>query len=232
MNRKFTNIIRYFMDEWIPPAIRDSRWFMYPFFWYAYRGKNIEAAMDFKSRVYTMSPEEYSHFYNNLDTISRNRETDLSPGCIDEILRLTSSNTPSAADIGCGHGYLLRRMHQANPEMKLTGVDILEKIPAEGFDYVSAPIETLPFPDNHFHTLSCCHVIEHILHPEAAIRELERVTAERLIVVVPCQRYYYYTLDEHVNFFLYAAKLKSLFHFKKVECRKIDGDWFVTAYKN
>ena len=39
------------MDELIPPIIRDSRWFMFPIYWFAYRGKLVKEAMEFKSRI-------------------------------------------------------------------------------------------------------------------------------------------------------------------------------------
>jgi hypothetical protein len=38
MNRSFTNFIRFLMDELVPPIVRDSKWFMFPFFWFGYRG--------------------------------------------------------------------------------------------------------------------------------------------------------------------------------------------------
>ena len=55
MNRKLTNSIRFVMDELIPPFIRDSKIFMYPFFYLAYRGRNIREMMDFKSK-YIITP--------------------------------------------------------------------------------------------------------------------------------------------------------------------------------
>ena len=70
MNRRLTNAIRFVMDEFFPPVIRDSRWFMYPFYYFAYRGKNIREVMDFKSKVYQFTPEEYASFYQGLNTIS------------------------------------------------------------------------------------------------------------------------------------------------------------------
>jgi hypothetical protein len=79
MNRSSTNAIRFCIDQLIPPIIRDARWFMFPFYWFAYRGKLVKEAMEFKFRIATMTPEEYVHFYESIDTISRNRESDLNP---------------------------------------------------------------------------------------------------------------------------------------------------------
>ncbi len=91
MNRRVTNVIRFVMDELVPPFVRDSKVFMYPFYMFAYRGRNIKEVMQFKSKVYTYSEEEYSAFYNNLNTISRNRATDMNQACIDFILEKVDS---------------------------------------------------------------------------------------------------------------------------------------------
>ena len=82
MNRNITNIIRFIMDECLPPIVRDNKIFMYPFYLFAYRGKNIKQVMNFKSNVYNFTEKEYDIFYNNLDTISRNRLTDLNNPCL------------------------------------------------------------------------------------------------------------------------------------------------------
>lgn len=75
------------MDEMIPPFIRDSKVFMYPFYLFAYRGRNIQEVMQFKSKVYSYTAEDYEKFYNNLNTISRNRATDMNQSCMDYIFR-------------------------------------------------------------------------------------------------------------------------------------------------
>jgi len=104
MNRSSTNAIRFFIDELIPPIIRDSRWFMFPFYWFAYRGKLVKEAMEFKSRIAAMTPEEYVHFYESIDTISRNRESDLNARCLEAILGALPGGQVSILDAGCGNG--------------------------------------------------------------------------------------------------------------------------------
>jgi hypothetical protein len=66
LNRSITNAIRYVMDECIPPLIRDSAWFMAPFYFLAYRGRNVRQAMDFKRLVYEFTEDEYRSFYEGL----------------------------------------------------------------------------------------------------------------------------------------------------------------------
>lgn len=65
------------MDECLPPIIRDSRWFMYVFYFLAYRGRNISQVMQFKRRVKSMSDKEYTEFYASLSSISVNRAADI-----------------------------------------------------------------------------------------------------------------------------------------------------------
>jgi len=231
MNRGFTNAIRFIMDEFVPPLIRDSRWFMYPFYYFAYRGKSIREVMQFKSKVYKYSQEEYATFYQSLNTISRNRKTDLNKACIDYILEHIDSNSKTIIDVGCGGGYMLKTIAKKFPNMNLTGFDIKEPNESVPFNFVPGNVESLPFKDGEFDTVICSHTIEHLIQLENCISELIRITGKQLFVVTPCQRFYYYTLDEHVNFFPYSEKLTTLFPFQKYVCEKLQGDWMYHAQK-
>jgi ubiquinone/menaquinone biosynthesis C-methylase UbiE len=226
LNRNVANIIRHMMDEWIPPAIRDSRWFMWPFFWVAYRGKNIAEVMDFKKLVYGFSPEKYADFYRNLDTISRNRKTDLNAQSLRYILDNVDASARSLIDVGSGNGFLLRKIHERHPGLDLTGFDIAEEDDPRGvYEYVQGDIENMPFPDKSFDVVVSSHTLEHLLKPERCIAELIRIAKRQLFIVTPCQRYYYYTLDEHVNFFPFKEKLTSLIPLQDYWCEKLGGDW-------
>jgi ubiquinone/menaquinone biosynthesis C-methylase UbiE len=226
MNRDLTNAIRYFMDEWIPPVIRDSRWFMYPFFWIAYRGRNVREVMEFKSRVYSFTPEDYDRFYNNLNTISRNRMTDLNKPSLEIILKKIDPSAQTLIDVGSGNGFLLKQVHERHPKLQLTGFDI-KNSDENGtiYSYVKGNIEKMPFPDKSFDVVTCTHTVEHLLRLEQCMSELVRIARKQLFIVTPCQRYYYYTLDEHVNVFPFKEKLTSAIPLKKYSCEKLNGDW-------
>ncbi|HEU4719563.1 MAG TPA: class I SAM-dependent methyltransferase, partial [Bacteroidia bacterium] len=221
-----TNVIRYFMDEWIPPVIRDSRWFMYPFYMFAYRGKNIREVMDFKSRVHSFTPEDYDHFYNNLDTISRNRVTDLNKPSLRFILDGIDPSAQTLIDVGSGNGFLLKEIHRRHPQLKLTGFDIKDSDDnADVYSYVKGNIERMPFPDKSFDVVTCSHTVEHLLKLDQCMEELVRIARKQVFIVTPCQRYYYYTLDEHVNFFQHERELTSHIPLKDYTCTKLKGDW-------
>lgn len=225
MNRKTTNIIRFFMDECLPPIVRDNKLFMFPFYWLAYKGKNVNAIMGFKRNVYRFTPDEYAAFYDNLSSISRERETDLNSRCIKEIQQLVPENTSSAIDVGCGNGFALQRLRSWFPHIELCACDVSEAAAGCGFNFVNANVTDLPFADNSYDVTICSHTLEHILDLPKAIAELKRITRRRLIVVVPCQRYYYYTLDEHVNFFPLREQFAFALGVPTSQCTKIQGDW-------
>jgi ubiquinone/menaquinone biosynthesis C-methylase UbiE len=225
MNRRLTNAIRFVMDELIPPFIRDSKVFMYPFYLFAYRGKNIKEVMHFKTKVYDYTPEEYSDFYNGLNTISRNRATDLNQECIDFILDKIDPTANTLVDIGCGGGYLLNKIHERHPSIALTGFDIKAPEKNEVFDFVHGNVELLPFEDHAIDVVVCCHTVEHLIKLDLCISELIRITGKQLFIVTPCQRYFYYTLDEHVNFFPQKESLTSKIPLTEFTCEKLQGDW-------
>ena len=223
MNRSLTNAIRFVMDECLPPIIRDSRLFMYPFFLFAYRGRNVPTAMNFKRLVRNWGPGDYADYYRDLNTISRNRETDLNGACIRAMAEALDPAAKNVLDVGCGNGYFLNQLQSRG--LSLHGTDIVDKAKSKSFTYTQAGVEQLPFPDQSFDVVTCSHVLEHIIDLPRAVAELRRVARRQLMVVVPCQRWYFYTLDEHVNFFPYAEQLTSAIGMKDYSCRKLSGDW-------
>jgi ubiquinone/menaquinone biosynthesis C-methylase UbiE len=203
MRRETVNAIRHVLEEWLPPSLRDSsfmRW-LFRLHW----GSFIDDLERFRERVTTLSTEEYRNIYERMPRVQE--ETDNSAACLAQIVaRITSGRV---CDVGCGTGYLLDylQQHLAPTGHELTGVDFIiepatrQRHPAIRF--VAAPIEQLPFPDRHFDTVICTHVLEHILDIRAAIHELRRICARRLIVVVPLEREYRFTFNPHLHFFPY-----------------------------
>lgn len=217
------------MDEWIPPRIRDSKWFMYPFFWYWYNGdkETIRAYMDFKTKVWTMTKEEYVHLYSVLRKNSRaaSRPTDLNDACINFMLKNIDPSAKTVIDIGCGNGYFLRRVAELG-KYELHACDVMQHVDlGAGITYHQGLIEALPFPDKSFDVVTCHHTIEHITNLQPAIAELKRIARKQIMIVTPRQRYYYYTLDEHVNFFQMQGELENLIGVKHHQCLNLDGDW-------
>ena len=225
MNRSITNSIRFLMDECLPPFIRDSKFFMYPFYFLAYRGRNIRQIMNFKKEVLNFTAEQYTYFYNNLNSISRNRVTDINEPSLKFILENISKNTLNLLDVGCGNGFFLRQVKKKFPKIELFGSDIMDKGESKEYNFMLSQIENLPLENKSIDVVTCSHTLEHIINPEKAIAELKRIARKQIIIVVPCQRYYYYTLDEHLNFFPFKEALTSIINIQEHTCKKIHGDW-------
>jgi ubiquinone/menaquinone biosynthesis C-methylase UbiE len=204
---------------------------MQPFFVAAYRKFSVNEFMTFKSRAYSMTEEEYAQFYGALgNSISRRRVTDLNAASLNYLINVMP-NEPglSVLDVGSGNGYLLEQLSTLNTWARIAGVDVApsEKV-AVNFESYAGALPKLPFKDNEFDIVTCTHVIEHVLNAPASAKELIRVAREMVLVVVPRQRYYYYTLDEHLNFYPRVEPLMSLFAPFHVTASLQDGDWVLT----
>lgn len=209
MKRELTNRIRFVLEELVPPILRDSAVFkgLASLFW----GKHISDLADFRRRAAFLTDEEYKDLYRAHPRVHEG--TDNSEACIQKIL--SDIVGKSVIDIGCGTGVLLKRIQQTHPELeRRVGVDIViedaDQLP--GIEFVSAQIESLPFQDNEFDTVVCTHVLEHVLDYKLAIRELRRIAARRLIIVVPREREYTYTFNPHFNFFPYTHAFLRAMH--------------------
>ena len=167
-------------------------------------GNHIEALKEFRCNAASLSAEDYEKLYREHPRVHEG--TDNSADCVTRIVQDVIGE--SVCDVGCGTGYLLRQIAQRHsaPPAARTGVDFVppEGLQSEGFTFVQSPIENLPFPDASFDTVICTHVIEHILDYRRAIAELRRITARRLIIVVPREREALYTFNPHFNFFPYT----------------------------
>ena len=212
-------------------GIRDSYWFMFPIFFILYRGKDIKRKMQFKTLAYSLPEHEMNALYKEVDVISRNRKTDLSESNIKYVLNRIEDGQ-NILDAGCGKGFLLNRIRQVRPDSKLNGLDLENQLEYSDIHFTSGSLTSLPYPDQSFDIVICTHTIEHIIPLSKAIDELIRVCRKRLIIVTPCQRYFYYTLDGHVNFFHEREELIRHFPFKKFECKKLDGDWIYVGEKS
>jgi ubiquinone/menaquinone biosynthesis C-methylase UbiE len=203
MRRETVNKIRYVLEEWLPPWLRDSALMRFAF--RRYWGTFVDDLESFRAQITSLSAEQYKSVYERMPRIQD--ETDNSVACLEEIAaRVTAGRV---CDVGCGTGYLVGYLkNQAGlADREFTGVDFIIEAETARRDpsirFVAAPVEKLPFPDRHFDTVICTHVLEHILDIRAAMLELRRVCARRLIVVVPLEREYRFTFNPHIHFFPY-----------------------------
>ncbi len=141
---------------------------------------------------------------------------------------LTESIDKSAEtllEVGCGRGFLLNYLTD-HTNLKTTGCDLYDSVPSlKKSEYVRASIYQLPFADKQFDVVACVHTIEHLRDVPGAIAELKRVAKKQVIIVTPCQRYYFFTLDLHLNFYPIASYLQKEIDIKSNVCTNIQGDW-------
>lgn len=204
MKRETTNRIRYILEEWLPPVLRDSR--LLKWVCRRYWGKLIDDLQDFRSRAHYVGDKEYYDVYAALPRIQDG--TDNSEACIRRIIE--NLEPGRIADIGCGTGLLLDRMMSAKGTDGFTyaGVDISvdndTRRQYPNVQFSEAKVEALPFEDNSFDTVICTHVLEHILDIRAAVAELRRICSGTILIVVPKEREYLFTFNPHLHFFPYA----------------------------
>ena len=128
MNRVVTNFIRNILDEYLPPKLRDARWFMYPMFYIWYKGKNIKKYMDFKSFAYTLTDFEFSEIYRNITSMAEDRPTDLNNRSINLMISKIDKNAKTLLDVGCGRGYWLNYLEKEKSDLNLFGCDLKDNL--------------------------------------------------------------------------------------------------------
>lgn len=216
MNPFITNfLIRLFLDEFIPPLIRDLKIFMYPlyFLWFKGDKNNINIAMNFKKNVFAMNSEDIRLCYKRYHNLGSTRGTDAFVEDYKWVLARIDKRSKTLLDVGCGNGFWLDHIAKnTDPsQLKLFGLDIIESLSlGANMGYTCGEIETLPFADKSFDIVTCFFVLEHIKNLNQAIKELKRITRHQLFLAVPCQRYYKYTFDLHVHFFYSPEYFQSI----------------------
>jgi len=199
VKRETTNKIRFILEELLPPILHDSRLmvFIYKLAW----GDLIDDLAHFRKNAPFLTDEEYRDIYERHPRVQDH--TDNSVKCIDAIVNNLAPGT--VCDVGCGTGHLLQEIKKRVPTItELSGVDFLLEqglVARTDIKFFEAPVESLPFDDNSFDNVVCTHVLEHILDIDTAIKELRRITAGKLIIVVPREREHLYTFNPHFHFF-------------------------------
>lgn len=102
-------------------------------------------------------------------------------------------------DAGCGEGFVAELLLKQMPGLELTGFDFnpdaveIAKTKNPGATFITASIFDLPFDDNSFDVVGCFEVLEHLVNPEQALKELTRVASKAVIVSVPHEPFFCYS---------------------------------------
>ena len=229
LKREFSIVVQNFLDEWVPPIICDSKWFVRLPMKLFFKGA-ADDVMYFREKAFAMTDEEFAEVYRKVysEIVERDvltRATDLNKRCVKEIL--SSLDGETVLDVGAGRGYLAGLMRETH---KVTAVDIMfseqTRKAYPDVTFVESRIDDLPFPDASFDTVVCTHTLEHVQDLPRAIASLRRVARKKVIVVVPRERPYKYGFALHLNFFPYAWSLHGQFGYSPDATIRLLGDWF------
>ncbi|QDT43920.1 hypothetical protein Pan241w_40240 [Gimesia alba] len=84
-------------------------------------------------------------------------------------------------DLGCGDGLLGSCLAEANPNLKLKGLDVLvrpdTKIPVTEYDGT-----TIPFEDNSVDSILLIDVLHHTVDPTVILKEARRVARKSILI--------------------------------------------------
>ena len=136
------------------------------------------------------------------------KNSDLSQVCIDEILKNIKPN--KILDVGCGDGFLLKKIKKKFNNISLTGIEmktsreLKKKLLKKNIKIIDAKIENLNKINHKYDTVICTHVLEHILDINLAYENLRKICKKTLIIVVPRERAFKHTFNAHVHFFPYT----------------------------
>lgn len=191
-------------------------------------GKEYARFMRFKADALEMTPQDFARTYSEVGMAPLlARATDVNEPCLNRILK-DISGFKRALDVGCGKGYLAGRMAEIVEDVTASDVyvdhSIRNKYPKVHF--AQSAVEHLSFGDRAFDVVVSTHMLEHVKNFDTAVAELFRVARSLVIIVVPRERPYKYTLNLHLHFFPYlesfllAVKPRS----KDYECCELDGD--------
>jgi ubiquinone/menaquinone biosynthesis C-methylase UbiE len=194
--------------------------------------------MEFKRSVLDTTRTEISKIYKDAAGCGakRVRTTDLTRSETKYVLDHISGN--EVLEVGCGDGYLSLAIAKAGKRALALDLHpaILGNVQVEAaremvqLQVAVGNIEALPFPDRAFDTVIAAHTLEHVLNFEKAVHELVRVGRQRIIIVVPRQRYYRYTVDYHLHFFPDPEQLILRVALPKYECSIVTGDLCYTGF--
>ena len=216
MNRKSTNLIRWLIDDWLPPILRERR----PFLWLTKIWLGRRSLPDFKYQAFTMTDMEYCAAYKNVAGAYKNRESDTTENQKRWLLGHVGPGR-MLLEIGPGNGAFNDRLVLS---YDVTTLDLYSSGSKPIVHSVIGLAERLPFRAKSFDTTIICMVLEHVRSLTLSFLELARVTRDRVLIITPQQRFYSVTFDYHLHFFYSLDHLASHVHTGTTEGQVIDGD--------
>jgi ubiquinone/menaquinone biosynthesis C-methylase UbiE len=105
-------------------------------------------------------------------------------------------NIDSVLDVGCGEGFTLDRLQKEKIGKVYVGIEAddaaieLGKKLYPKLDIKKGDIYKLPYKSNSFDLVICTEVLEHLVEPKKAYRELLRVSKKYVLLSVPNEPFF------------------------------------------
>ncbi len=106
-----------------------------------------------------------------------------------ELLSAHLRGNQRVLDYGCGDLSLAQLLHEQFPQLRITGVDVVDpgRRPP-GVRFVLSKGTSVPFASKFFDTTIAYHVFHHCDNPQVALGECARVSRKRILFVEPVFR--------------------------------------------
>ena len=166
------------------------------------RVEQWRAFYEYEADTYAITPEAEPAFIHRRTLVRR---------LLARRGRAAAAQAGPVLDVGCGDGSLAQDLQQRTGA-RVVAVDLssrrVERAAARvsGLTVSQAGIYALPFADRSFPLVVCTDLLEHLDDPQAAMRELVRVSRGQVLVTVPYQITIEKTLCPHCgkDYFLYG----------------------------
>ena len=169
------------------------------------RNSNTPKAPVVDSPIEYNSKQGLNEFYSDSETV----ESYLDPAFYDRLIDLLATqgvdyDQKRIADIGCGTGGLLKALQNRYQTRSLTGFEYSEKalelartkVPGAEFCY----FDIYEGSSRQFDVIFCVEVLEHLLHPDIALRNVVAMLADSSVALVTVPNGRIDTFDGHINF--------------------------------
>ena len=157
------------------------------------------------SPIHYNSKQGLNEFYSDSEIV----ESYLDPAFYDRLVDLLATygvdyDQKRIADIGCGTGGLLKALQKQFKSRSLTGLEYSEK----ALDLARAKVPDVEFcyfdiyegSSLQFDVIFCIEVLEHLLHPDRALRNVVAMLADSGVALLTVPNGRIDTFDGHINF--------------------------------
>ena len=203
MKRDLVCIGRLIIDSF-PKSIRNSRVL---FLLLRYLLNVPDIMYTFREKYDSQEISDLSIFYRNESKFNSRKlsnETDINSFHLRKILYLVEKYKPKTIlDLGCGNGYLLKKIAGISPHSYLQGVDFNCPSQSQLINFKQLNIEDYikSLPTNSFDMVLCTHTLEHIPNYNILLTEIKRIANQSLLIICPLEKKFKWGMNYHVNFF-------------------------------